>query len=214
MIVGLVAAALSAAVALWWYRAARPSSPVPPPRSAESPPPAPAEARPSDTGPPAEPAPGPPPPEVDDAVTLVAIQVEALAGLGSRFGEGLGLQARAEVTDALRGALRAGDTCTPWGADRFVALLPGIDRQRAGGVLLRVQRALSSLTVLTRTGEEIRLQVQVASVCAPDDGASVGELLEAAGRHLEASRTASIDGDDPRGDPAARLRQAIPLVLN
>jgi GGDEF domain-containing protein len=157
-------------------------------------------------------APGEPTPR---SLTLLAVQVPALSGLGRRLGDGFGLQARAEISQALRAVLRGDDACTPWGEDRFVALVRGVDPDRAGYLRARVHQALSNLTLMTGGGEEIRLEAEVASACVPDQGTSVGELLEAAARELDATRAAALtESGLPAVDPAERLRQAVPLVLN
>jgi diguanylate cyclase (GGDEF)-like protein len=149
--------------------------------------------------------------EEGETRTLLAIRVDGLADLRARFGDVTGQRALREVARAIRHALRERDTFERCHADRFVAVLPGVDAATAAEVAGRLQRAVSSLTVVTHGGDEVHLSAAVGRACAPADGATVEELREVADRDLDRP----ADGVPmPQADAAQRLRRALPLLPN
>jgi len=149
--------------------------------------------------------------ETVGSLAVVAVAVDDLAAATRRLGNGFASEARAEIAEALRGALRQQDLCSPWREDLVVAIVPGVDVEQAPSLRLRVQRAISELRLVTHAGEEIRLAFQVASACTPEDGASEADLLAAVERRLAHSRPPRPDS--PEG-VAARLHAAVPIHSN
>ena len=162
----------------------------------------------------AEPSPTQPTPAgADRSLAVLAIQVSGVAAVNERLGDGTGQRALTEVGRTVRQALRLGDSCERVDADRFVAVLAGLDGATAAEVALRVQRAVASLTLVTHSGDELHLGVAVGRACAPEDGRTIDELRGAATRDLErAAATRQVEEADL--GPAERLRRAVPVSPN
>ena len=150
-------------------------------------------------------------PAPGSALAVVAVALDEIAAAATQLGEGFALDARAEVAQALRAAVRRQDLCTPWRDNLMIAVLPGVDPHQAPALRLRVQRALSEIRIVTHTGEEHGIGFQVVSACAPEDGASEAELMSAAERRLARNRPASAS---PRTGTHAQLCAALPILSN
>ena len=155
-----------------------------------------------------------PEPGESRGLTLLAICLEGLEAVNRKFGPRTGERALLEVARAVRNALRNKDACARWEEDRFLAVLPGIDRRRASVVIGRVQRAVNALKLVTSSGVEIDLGTTVGSACAPEDGVSLDDLIGAVRRELDQARSRRVrePGDDP--GPLERIRRATPLIFN
>lgn len=197
----LAAAVLVPGAAVWWAvsRLGPTLRPSPPPPALAIPP--------SDVRVP-EPDPLPAP---SRSLAVVVVAVDEIARAARQLGEGFESDARAEVAEALRAAVRRRDICTPWRDDRVVAVLPGVDLEQAPGLRWRVQRALSELRIITHAGEEVPLGFRVASACSPQDGASESDLLAAAEAQLARTRPASTSTP---GSASSQLCAALPILHN
>jgi len=145
-------------------------------------------------------------------ITLLGIRLDGMEAVNRRYGEKTGESALLQVAQAVQKALRGRDKCARWEANRFLALLPGIDRVRAPLVIHRVQRAVSALTLVTSSGTEIHLGASVGCASRPEDGASLDELLSAVRRELERVHAVLPEGTDAK--PGERLRRAVPMISN
>jgi GGDEF domain-containing protein len=143
---------------------------------------------------------------------VVAVAVDELAAAAGQIAEGFAAEARAEVAEALRAAVRRQDICTPWQEHLVIAVLPGVNRQQTPALRLRVQRALSEIRIVTHAGEELPIGFQVASACAPEDGTSEADLLAAAERRLAQHPPAPTLA--PPTGANAQLLAALPILSN
>ena len=154
---------------------------------------------------------GGPLPAADGSLAVVVVAVDQIAAATRQLGDAFAAEARAEVAGALRAAVRRQDLCTPWRDQMVIVVLPGVDLAQTAALRQRVQRALSELRIVTHAGEEMSIGFRMASACAPDDGASEAELLEAAEKRLAEARRRAIA---PVEDTNARLCAALPILSN
>jgi diguanylate cyclase (GGDEF)-like protein len=110
-----------------------------------------------------------------------------------------------EVAHTVRSILRAGDTCVRGDGSQLMAVLPGLDADTSTTLVTRVRHAVDSLTLVTRSGGEIRLAVSVGRSCVPQDGNDLDALLAAAREER---------GRSPDGSAKQRLSRAVPMVPN
>jgi diguanylate cyclase (GGDEF)-like protein len=165
-------------------------------------------------GPEASP-PAPPPEELPQGSSLavLAIEVNGLALVDERFGEVAGERALREVIRTVRETLRVADSCERWKAGRLVAVLPGLDEETATQIALRLQRAVSSLTLVTHTGDQVRLGIAVGKAAGRAGVSSLDELRDAAQQDLE--RIAGVPPEEAADPgPGERLRRALPPSPN
>jgi GGDEF domain-containing protein len=147
----------------------------------------------------------------DGSLAVVAVAVDQMAAATRQLGDAFAAEARAEVAGALRAAVRRQDLCTPWRNQMVIAVLPGVDLSQTAALRQRVQRALSELRIVTHAGDEMSIGFRVASACAPADGTSEADLLDAAEKRLAEGRPRAIA---PADDASARLCAALPILTN
>lgn len=114
---------------------------------------------------------------------VLTIDLNGFKALNDREGHPAGDALLVRVADALRGAVRAGDTVTRPGGDEFCLILPGTSAAEASAVKDGIRRALARITI---DGAPLTAGVGVASF--PVDGRDADALLRAADRELYADK--------------------------
>ncbi len=142
--------------------------------------------------------------EKPSPLTLLTISVQGKSANQPTPGD----RALAEVADTVRSVLRAGDTCIRATSGQLMAVLPGLDADTSGNLVTRVKHAVESLALVTHSGGEIRLAVQVGRACAPQDGTDLDALLVAAREDVERGRV--LHG----GSAVERISRAAPIIPN
>ena len=138
---------------------------------------------------------------------MLTISVQGRSG-DQATGNEPGDRALVEVAHTLRSVLRTSDTCVRGTSGQLMAVLPGLNADTSSNLVARVRNAVESLTLVTRSGGEIRLAVRVGRACVPQDGTDLDGLLKAARRDVERSR-------GPGGNSASeRLSRAAPIIPN
>ena len=145
--------------------------------------------------------------EKPSPLTLLTICVQGKSA-EQPTGDEPGDRALAEVADTVRSILRAGDTCVRAQPGQLMAVLPGLDADTSGNLVTRVKHAVESLALVTRSGDEIRLAVQVGRACAPQDGTDLGALLDAAREDVARGRV------QHGGSALERISRAAPIIPN
>lgn len=115
--------------------------------------------------------------------TVLTIDLNGFKALNDREGHPAGDALLVRVADALRGAVRAGDTVTRPGGDEFCLILPATNGDEAATVKDGIRRALARITV---DGAPLTAGLGVASF--PVDGRDAAALLQAADRELYADK--------------------------
>ena len=145
--------------------------------------------------------------EEPSPLTLITISVQSKSGQHPT-GDEPGDRALVEVAHTVRSILRASDTCVRATSGQLMAVLPGLDADTSGNLVIRVKHALESLALVTRSGGEIRLAVQVGRACVPQDGTDLDALLDAARADVERGRVSH------GGSATERISRAAPIIPN
>jgi diguanylate cyclase (GGDEF)-like protein/putative nucleotidyltransferase with HDIG domain len=91
-----------------------------------------------------------------------------------------------------RAGLRVADILFRNSNDEFVAFLNDTDAFTSVTVMERIRKRVAEHPVILLTGATIAIELTITSVCFPDDGRSLSELLAAA-RHRGALQTAVLE---------------------
>lgn len=120
---------------------------------------------------------------------LVLADLDHFKSLNDRFGHDLGDRALRTFARVLQSAFRDEDLVCRHGGEEFVAVLPGLDRQVASQVLVRVQEGLE------RAVAAASLPPFTASFGVADstDGVELAEILRAADEALLQAKAAGRD---------------------
>jgi diguanylate cyclase (GGDEF)-like protein len=120
----------------------------------------------------------------EGTLALIITDIDGFGELNDRIGHDAGNQVLETFAGVLRSILRREDSAARFGADEFVCVLPGADRDQAGAVAARIQQRFTADTAgdqgLGRSGVTASAGIAVS----PGDSQDVGGLLEAAAREL------------------------------
>jgi diguanylate cyclase (GGDEF)-like protein len=124
----------------------------------------------------------------EGSLALIMADVDGFTELNDRWGHDAGNQVLETFADVLRSILRREDSAARFGADEFVCVLPGADRDQAHAVAARIQQRFTSDTSgdhgFGRSGASASAGIAVY----PSDSQDVAGLLDAAARELEAAK--------------------------
>jgi diguanylate cyclase (GGDEF)-like protein len=114
---------------------------------------------------------------------IVMLDLDGFKALNDRFGHGAGDEILCDVAGALTDALRGQDTVARLGGDEFCVLAPETDGSRTAALATRVKEAVAHATAgVDQLGASLGVAV------FPDDGETVGELIDAADQRLLAAK--------------------------
>jgi diguanylate cyclase (GGDEF)-like protein len=144
----------------------------------------------------------------EGSLALIAADIDAFGELNDRSGHDAGNRVLETFADVLRAILRREDSAARVGADEFVCVLPGADRDQARAVAARIQQRFTADTSgdqdLGRSGATASTGIAVY----PADAQDVGGLLDAASRELAAAKEShELTG---RSRLRRRVRDAAP----
>jgi len=144
----------------------------------------------------------------EGSLALIAADIDAFGELNDRSGHDAGNRVLETFADVLRSILRREDSAARVGADEFVCVLPGADRDQARAVAARIQQRFTADTSgdqdLGRSGATASTGIAVY----PADAQDVGGLLDAASRELAAAKEShELTG---RSRIRRRVRDAAP----
>jgi diguanylate cyclase (GGDEF)-like protein len=138
----------------------------------------------------------------EGTLAVIMADLDGFKEINDRFGHDAGNRVLETFADVLRAILRREDSAARSGADEFVCVLPGADRDQAGAVAARIQQRfaseISSDHAVGRTGAS----ASVGIVVYPADSQDVNGLLEAALADL----TAAQHSRELTGRPRLRRR--------
>jgi diguanylate cyclase (GGDEF)-like protein len=139
----------------------------------------------------------------EGTLALIMTDIDGFGELNDRIGHDAGNQVLETFAGVLRSILRREDSAARYGADEFVCVLPGADRDQAGAVAARIQQRFTADTSgdqgLGRSGASASAGIAVY----PSDSPDVGGLLEMAARELaEAKASHELTG-------RSRLRRRV-----
>ena len=115
-----------------------------------------------------------------DRALLMLIDVIDLKQINAVHGRTVGDDVLRHVVRQTTAGLRVADILFRYGSDEFVALLNDTDRETAGMVASRIRTNIRDLPFLLQDGTAITIEATVTSVCSPNDGRSLRDLMATA----------------------------------
>jgi diguanylate cyclase (GGDEF)-like protein len=124
----------------------------------------------------------------EGSLALIMVDIDGFGEINDRWGHDAGNQVLETFANVLRSILRREDSAARFGADEFVCVLPGADRDQAHAVAARIQQRFTTDTSgdqgLGRTGATASAGIAVY----PSDSQDVGGLLDAVALELETAK--------------------------
>lgn len=124
----------------------------------------------------------------EGTLALIMADVDGFTELNDRWGHDAGNQVLETFADVLRSILRREDSAARFGADEFVCVLPGADRDQAHAVAARIQQRFTSDTSGDQGFGRSGASASAGIAVYPSDSQDVAGLLDAAARELEAAK--------------------------
>jgi diguanylate cyclase (GGDEF)-like protein len=125
----------------------------------------------------------------ESTLALIMADIDGFGEINDRWGHDTGNQVLETFAGVLRSILRREDSAARFGADEFVCVLPGADRDQAAAVAARIQQRFSADTSgdqgLSRSGATASAGIAVY----PADAQEVAALLEVASNELVSAKS-------------------------
>jgi diguanylate cyclase (GGDEF)-like protein len=131
-------------------------------------------------------------------LAVLIVDIDHFKKVNDTLGHSSGDEVLREVTDRLRGCLRAEDVLGRWGGEEFLAVLPFTGADGAAAVAERLRQAVSARPVRVDQHEP-NLTVSIG-VAVSDRGATPDELVSAADEALYRAKTGGrnrVEVSDP-----------------
>jgi diguanylate cyclase (GGDEF)-like protein len=125
----------------------------------------------------------------ESTLALIMVDIDGFGELNDRWGHETGNRVLETFAEVLRSILRREDSAARFGADEFVCVLPGADREQASAVAARIQQRFTANTSgdqgLGRSGVTASAGIAVS----PADAQEVAALLEVASNELAGAKS-------------------------
>ena len=118
-------------------------------------------------------------------LTLMMVKVQSLEVVRERYGAEAADKFIAEIGKLLKGTFRGSDTLTRFSNDQFLVFMPNTSEQQAGFAVRRLQEAIDTWNLTTRTGWEINSAHALASHVI---GGDARDLLRTVERKMHPTR--------------------------
>jgi diguanylate cyclase (GGDEF)-like protein len=139
----------------------------------------------------------------EGTLALIMADIDGFAELNDRWGHDAGNRVLETFADVLRLILRREDSAARFGADEFVCVLPGADRDQARAVAARIQQRFTADTSGDQGMGRSGVTASAGIAVYPGDSTDLGGLLEVASRELaEAKASHELTG-------RSRLRRRV-----
>ena len=138
----------------------------------------------------------------DGTLAVIMADLDGFKVINDRFGHDAGNRVLETFADVLRSILRREDSAARSGADEFVCVLPGADRDQARAVAARIEQRFASEISADHTVGRTGASASVGIVVYPADSQDVSGLLAAA----KAGLTAAQESHELTGRPRLRRR--------
>lgn len=129
----------------------------------------------------------------NDHFAFVVFDVDHFRRINERHGHLVADRVLVHVADVFRGVVRASDLLARHGGEEFAMILRGAGREGAAVAAEKLRQALRARPFATRGGGVIPLHVSVGIAAFGPDGASAGELVQAADNALHRAKQAGRD---------------------
>ena len=117
-------------------------------------------------------------------ISILVLDMDGFKQINDEFGHPTGDSALKEVSQALRGSLRAYDVCARLAGDEFVLVLGDCDPGQAERRRLELQRSIGSLWIEPLPGRMVPLSASVGAATFPDDADTIDGVISVADRRM------------------------------
>ena len=124
----------------------------------------------------------------EGTLALIIADIDGFGELNDRWGHDVGNRVLETFADVLRSILRREDSAARVGADDFVCVLPGADRDQARAVAARIQQRFTTDTSGDQGVSRSGVTASAGIAVYPGDAQDVGGLLEVAAQELAAAK--------------------------
>ena len=124
----------------------------------------------------------------DATLAVIVADLDDFKAINDGFGHDAGNRVLQTFADVLRAILRREDSAARSGADEFVCVLPGADREQARAVAERIQQRFASETASDQVGGRSAASASSGIAVYPADSQDVEGLLAAASAELTTAR--------------------------
>jgi diguanylate cyclase (GGDEF)-like protein len=125
----------------------------------------------------------------EGTLALIMVDIDGFEELNDRWGHDAGNRVLETLADVLRAILRREDSAARFGADEFVCVLPGADREQAGAVAQRIQQRFIDETSTEQMAGRSGATASAGIAVYPGDSQEVAGLLQAASNELETAKS-------------------------
>jgi diguanylate cyclase (GGDEF)-like protein len=120
----------------------------------------------------------------ESTLALIMADIDGFGDLNDRWGHDTGNRVLETFAEVLRSILRREDSAARFGADEFVCVLPGADRDQAAAVAARIQQRFNANTSGDQGVGRSGVTASAGVAVYPADGQEVAALLEVASNEL------------------------------
>jgi diguanylate cyclase (GGDEF)-like protein len=124
----------------------------------------------------------------EGTLALIMADIDGFGELNDRSGHDAGNRVLETFADVLRSILRREDSAARFGADEFVCVLPGADREQARAVAARIQQRFTADTSGDQGVGRSGATASVGIAVYPADAQEIGGLLDVAARELAGAK--------------------------
>ena len=124
----------------------------------------------------------------EGTLAVIMADLDEFKAINDRWGHDAGNRVLQTFADVLRSILRREDSAVRSGADEFVCVLPGADREQARAVAERIQQRFAAETASDHTAGRSGASASSGVAVYPADSVDVEGLLAAASAELDAAK--------------------------
>jgi diguanylate cyclase (GGDEF)-like protein len=117
---------------------------------------------------------------------LLFIDLDGFKLVNDRLGHRAGDAVLKSTARRITGAVRETDTVGRWGGDEFIVFMENVERSQIDGLIEKIRQAVELPTGVAQ--HQVTVGVSVGRAFAPDDGATLDELVRAADERMYADK--------------------------
>jgi diguanylate cyclase (GGDEF)-like protein len=127
--------------------------------------------------------------QTGEDLTILMMDIDGFAVVNEEHGHPAGDRFLIGVSKVIRSMMRDRDTCVRYSGDEFVAILPGVGREKAMHVMERIRSAVESFSVEVGGRKTPPLTISIGSATFSLDGATWEQMLAASQDRLSREKT-------------------------
>ena len=119
---------------------------------------------------------------------LLFIDLDDFKAVNDSLGHKAGDVVLQQTAQRITGAVRESDTVGRWGGDEFIVFLENVDCSQIDGLIEKIRQAVELPTGIAQ--HQVTVGVSVGRAFAPDDGATLDDLVRAADGRMYSDKNA------------------------